>query len=147
MTSVTKNIYIDKLGNIVNEYNNTYHSTIKIKPFDVKSNTYIDSSKEIYNKNPKFKIGDTVRISKYKTFFENVTLQFVQKKFLWLKKLKIMYRGHEIVGTFYQKELQKIIKKEFRIEKVIKRKGDKLFVKWKGYDSSFNSWIDKKDVV
>ena len=82
-----------------------------------------------------------------KTFFENVTLQFVQKKFLWLKKLKIMYRGHEIVRTFYQKELQKIIKKEFRIEKVIKRKGDKLFVKWKGYDSSFNSWIDKKDVV
>ena len=50
-----------------------------------------------------------------------------------------MYHGHEIVRTFYQKELQKIIKKEFRIEKVIKRKGDKLFVKWKGYDSSFNS--------
>ena len=69
MTSVSKNIYIDKLGNIVNEHNNTYHSTIKIKPFDVKSNTYIDSSKEIYNKNPKFKIGDTVRISKYKNIF------------------------------------------------------------------------------
>ena len=53
----------------------------------------------------------------------------------------------EIVGTFYKKELQETNQKEFRIEKVIKRKGDKLYVKWKGYDSSFNNWIDKKDIV
>ena len=53
----------------------------------------------------------------------------------------------EIVGTFYEKELQKTNEKEFRVEKVIKRKGDKLYVKWKGYDSSFNSWIDKKDII
>ena len=52
--------------------------------------------------------------------------------------------GEEIIGTFYEKELQKTNQKEFRIEKVIKRKGDKLYVKWKGYDNSFNSWIDKK---
>ena len=56
-------------------------------------------------------------------------------------------KGEEIVGRFYQKELQKTNQKEFRVEKVIKRKGDKLYVKWKGYDSSFNSWIDKKDIV
>ena len=55
--------------------------------------------------------------------------------------------GEEIVGTFYKNEFQKANQKEFRIEKVIKRKGDKLYVKWKGYDSSFNSWIDKKDIV
>ena len=55
--------------------------------------------------------------------------------------------GEEIIGTFYEKVLQKIDQQEFRIEKVIKRKGDKLYVKWKGYDSSFNSWIDKKDLV
>ena len=55
--------------------------------------------------------------------------------------------GEEIIGTFYEKELQKTNQKEFRIEKVIKRKGDKLYVKWKGYDNSFNSWIDKKDLV
>ena len=55
--------------------------------------------------------------------------------------------GEEIIGTFYEKELQKTNQQEFRIEKVIKRKGDKLYVKWKGYDSSFNSWIDKKDLV
>ena len=49
-----------------------------------------------------------------------------------------------ITGTFYEKELQKISQEKFRIEKVLKRKGDKLYVKWKGYDSSFNIWIDKK---
>ena len=53
----------------------------------------------------------------------------------------------EIIGTFYEKELQKTNQKEFRIEKVIRKKGDKLYVKWKGYDNSFNSWIDKKDLV
>ena len=55
--------------------------------------------------------------------------------------------GGKIPGRFYEKELQKINQKEFRIEKVIKRKGDKLHVKWKGHDNSFNSWIDKKDIV
>ena len=54
--------------------------------------------------------------------------------------------GEEIIGTFYEKELQKTNQQEFRIEKVIKKKGDKLYVKWKGYNS-FNSWIDKKDLV
>ena len=52
--------------------------------------------------------------------------------------------SEEITGTFYEKELQKIDQQEFRIEKVIKKKGDKLYVKWIGYDNSFNSWIDKK---
>ena len=55
--------------------------------------------------------------------------------------------GEEITGTFYEKELQKIDQQEFRIEKVIKKKDDKLYVKWKGYDNSFNSWTDKKDLV
>ena len=69
--------------------------------------------------------------------------------------MKIQFHGHvisdlngeEIIGTFYEKELQKTNQKEIRIEKVIKRKGDKLYVKWKGYDNRFNSWIDKKDLV
>ena len=55
--------------------------------------------------------------------------------------------GEKIIRIFYEKELQKIDQKEFRIEKVLKRKGDKSYVKWKGYDNSFNSWIDKKDLV
>ena len=61
MTSVSKHVYIDKLDDIINEYNNTYHSTIKMKLVAVKTNTYIDSSKEINDKDPKFKIGDIVR--------------------------------------------------------------------------------------
>ena len=64
MTSVSKNVYIDKLDDIVNKCNNIYHSTIKIKLINVKSNTYIDSSKEINGRNPKLKIGDIVRILK-----------------------------------------------------------------------------------
>ena len=72
------------------------------------------------------------------------------KKYLLLKKLKIQFRGlngEEIIGTFYEKELQKTNQEEFRIEKVTRRKGDKLYVKWKGYDNSFNSWIDKANLV
>ena len=64
MTLISKNLYIDKLDDILDKYNNTYHSAIKMKPVDVKSNTYIDSGKEINEKDPKFKIGDNVRISK-----------------------------------------------------------------------------------
>ena len=55
--------------------------------------------------------------------------------------------GGPITRTFYEKELQKTSQEKFRIEKIIKRKGDKLYVKWKGYDNSFNSWIDKKDLI
>ena len=74
MTSVSKNVYIDRLDDIANVYNNTYHRTIKVKPVDVKDNTYIDSaqlhsSKEVNDKDPKFKAGDHVRISKYKNIF------------------------------------------------------------------------------
>ena len=66
MTSISKNVYIDKLDDIINKYNNTYHSTIKMKIVDVKSNTYIDSSKKINDKDPDFKIGDIVRTLRYK---------------------------------------------------------------------------------
>ena len=62
-TSVSKNVYIDKLDDIVSEYNNTYHRTIKMKPVDVKDNKYIDSKKEVNDKDPKFKVWDHVRIS------------------------------------------------------------------------------------
>ena len=64
MTSVSKNMYIDELDNIVSEYNNTYHKTIKMKPVDVKDNTYVDSKEEVNDKDPKFKVGYHVRICK-----------------------------------------------------------------------------------
>ena len=69
MTSISKNVYINKLGDIVVKYNNAFHSTIKMKPVDVKPNTYIDPSNEINYQDPKFKIGDIVRILKYKIIF------------------------------------------------------------------------------
>ena len=120
----------------------------------VKSNTHINSSKETNDKDPKFKIGDIVRISKYKNIFaEGYTLNWSDEVFViktvkntvsWTYVISDL-KGGEIVGTFYRKEMQKKKnQKEFRVEKVIKRKGDKLYVKWKGYDKSFNSWIDKK---
>ena len=88
MTSVSKNAYIDKLDDIVNKYNNRYNNIIKIKPIDVKSNTYIDSSKEINNKNPKFKIGDIVRISKYKNVFAKVYTPNWSEEVFVIKKAK-----------------------------------------------------------
>ena len=69
MTPISKNVYIDKLDDIVSKYNNTYHRTTKTKPVDVKPSTYINSSKEINDENPKFIIGDIVRISKYQNIF------------------------------------------------------------------------------
>ena len=68
MTSISKNVYIDKLDDIVNEYNNTYLRTIKMKPIDVKDNADINIGKEVNNKDPKFKVGDHVRISIQKHF-------------------------------------------------------------------------------
>ena len=91
MTSISKNVYIDKLDDIVNKYNNTYHSTIKMKPVDVKSNTYIDSSKEINDKDPKFKIGDIVRISKYKNIFaKGYVPNWCEEVFVILKEMKLL---------------------------------------------------------
>ena len=154
MTSISKNVYIDKLDDIVNEYNNTYHRTIKMKPIDVENNTYINFNKEVNNKDPKFKVSDYVRISKYKNIFAKGYIPNWSKEVFSKIKNTIPgtyiindLNGEEIIGPFYKKELQKTNQKEFRIEKAIKRKGDKLYAKWKGYDNSFNSWINKKDLV
>ena len=75
MTSISKNVYIDKLDDIVKKYNNTYHTSIKMKPVDVKDNTYIAFKKEVSDKNHKFKFGDHVRISKYKNIFAKGYIQ------------------------------------------------------------------------
>ena len=69
MTAVSKIVYINKIDDIVGEYNNTYDRTIKMKPIDVKDNTYVDSKKEVNDKDPKFKVGDRLRNSKYKNIF------------------------------------------------------------------------------
>ena len=127
---MTKNVYIDKLDDIVNEYNNAYHTTIKMKPIDVKDNTYINTDK-----------GYTPNWSEEVFIIKNV-----KNTVPWTYVINDL-NHEEITGTFYEKELQKASQEEFRIEKVIKRKGDKIYVKWKGYDNSFNSWIDKNDII
>ena len=156
MSSISKNVYIDKLDNIVNECNNTYHRTIKMKPIDVKDDIYINIEKEVNDKDPKFQVGYHVRISNYKNIFtKSYTTNWSEEIFM-IKRIKNPVpwnyvnhdlNGEEIISTFYKKELQKTNQEEFRTEKVIKEKGNNLYVKWKGYDNSFNSWLDKKDLV
>ena len=116
MTLVSKIVSIDKLDTIGNEYNNTYYRTIKMKPVDVKDNAYIDFNKEVNNKDSKFKVGDHVRISKYKNIFakgytpnwseEVFMIKKVKNTVLWTYVINDL-NGEEIIGTFYEKELQK----------------------------------------
>ena len=130
MTSISKNVYINKLDDIVNEYNNTYHRTIKINQV-VEDNTYIDSSKEVNDKDPKFIFGDHVRIFKYKNIFaKGYTSNWPENVFV-IKKVKNTVpgtyiindlNGDGIIGTFYENELQKTNQQEFRIEKISKKK-------------------------
>ena len=95
MTSVSKNVYIDKLNDIVNECNNKCHRTIKMKPVDVKHNTYINFEKQVNDKDPKFKAGDQVSISKYKNnFATGYTPNWSEEVFVIKKKLKIQLHGH-----------------------------------------------------
>ena len=112
--------------------------------------------KEVNDKDPKFKLGDRIRISKYKNILAKVYMPNWSEEVFVVSKNKDTVpwtyvindlNGEKIIGKFYEKELQKTNQQEFSIEKVIKRKGDKLYVKWKGYDNSYNSWINKKDLV
>ena len=133
------------LDNIANEYNNTVHRTIKMKPIEVTSDSYAEYNEDSNKNDPKFKVGDHVRISKYKNIFaKGYTPNWSEEVFV-INKIKNTVpwtyvisdlNGEEITGSFYEKELPKTSQKEFRIEEVLKRKGDKLYVKWEVYDNS-----------
>ena len=153
MTAISKNVYFDVLDDIFDKYNNTYHITIKMKPVDVGDDSFAEYNEESNEKDPKFKVGDHVRISNFKNVFAKGYAPNWSEEFFIIKKIRNTVpgtyiisdlNGEEIVGSFYGKELQKTNPKEFKIEKVIKRKGIKLYVKWKGYNNSFNSWLIKK---
>ena len=88
MTSVSKNVYIDKLDDIVDEYNNTYHRTIQMKPVDVEDNTYIDFEKEVNGEDPKFNVGDHVRISEYRNIFVKGYMPNWSRKVFAVSKIK-----------------------------------------------------------
>ena len=140
MTTISKKFYFDVLDDIVKNYNNTYHSTIKMKPINVKDDNFTEYTEESNKKSPKFKIGAHVRISKYKNIFakectpnwseEIFVVNNVKNTLPWTYEINDL-NGEEILGSFYEKELQKTNQKEFRIEKILKRKGYKLYVKWK----------------
>ena len=157
MILVSENVCIDKSDDVVNKYNNSSYSTIKLKPIGVKSSSYIKFCKKINEQDSRLKISDTVRISKYiKTFLQKSYVPNWSEESFVIKNVKKTVlcthvasdlKDEEVVRTLYVKELQKTKQKEFSFEKVIRRKGEKLYVEWKGYDSSFNSWVDKKYIV
>ena len=163
-TNKNTNIYIDILPGLVKDYNNTRHSSIKMTPvkaskkeneLTVLRNLYPEHL-EIYDINPKFSVGDRVRISKKKkTFEKGYTTRWTEEIFTIVEvkhsrppTYKIVdLNGEEIKGSFYEPELQKTSQEIFRIEKVIKKGKKKSLVKWKGYSDDFNSWVDNKDIV
>ena len=139
MVVVSNSVYFDVLDDIVN----TVHRTMKIKPIDVTSDSYAEYNEDSNENDPKFKIGDYVRISKYKNIFTKGYTQNWSEEVFVTSKIKNTVpwtyvisdlNDKRIAGTFDEKELQKTKKKkkkkkEYRIEKVIKRKGNKLYVK------------------
>ena len=127
MTAISKNVYFDVLDDIVNKYNNTVHRTIKMKPIDVTGDSYAECNKDFNKKNPKFKVGDHVRILKYKNIFaKGYTPNWSEEVFVVSKFKNTVPWAYvvsdlnceEITGSFYEKELQKPIQKEFRIKKL-----------------------------
>ena len=163
-TDNNTNVYIDILPDLVKDYNNTKHSSIKMTPVEAseKKNeltvwrNFYPNRLDILDINPKCSVGDKVRISKKKELFEKgYTTRWTEEIFT-ITKIKrtspITYKiadlnGEEIDGTFYEPELQKTSQQLFRIEKVIEKGKNKSLVKWKGYSNDFNSWVDNKDIL
>ena len=158
------NIYLNALPNLVREYNNTRHSSIKMTPVKASKkenelrvwrNLYPEHL-EVYDIKAKFSVGDKVRISKKKkTFEKEYTTRWTEEIFTIVEVKRtspVTYKiadlnREEIEGTFYEPELQKTSQELFRIEKVIKRGKKKSLGKWKGSSDDFNSWVDNKDIV
>ena len=153
---------IDVLDLLVDQYNNWYHSSIKMTPDEacrevhenkMWRNLFPEFCRTILT--PKFSIGDNVRITKKKkTFDKGYTHRWTEEIFTISKiqlTIPITYKitdciGEEIQGSFFERELQKTSQDVFRIENVLKTRGDKFLVKWMGYNDSFNQWVDNKDI-
>ena len=162
-TANNTNKYIDVLGEFVDKYNNTWHSSINMTPVEaskiintvtVYRNLYPDLTRRPMR--AKVKIGDKVRILKKKKFFEKgFTPNWTEEVFTVSKvqrtdpiTYKITdYNDEEIQGAFYEQELQKTTQEVFKIEKVVTKGKTKSLIKWKGYPASFNSWVDYKDLI
>ena len=162
-TDYNTNKYIDVLPDLVEDYNNTVHSSTKLTPVDASKkenelkvwrNLYPDRYKTS-RLNPKFSVGDEVRISRKKKVFEKGYTTRWTNEIFTIKEIRetdpITYKledleGEEIKGSFYAEELQKSKEQIYKIEKIIKKKNGKSYVKWKGYSDKFNSWVDDKNI-
>ena len=156
-------IWINDLNKLTNEYNNSYHRSIKMKPIDAskKSNENIIRNNlynfKYTNKKPKFTIGDRVRVSLLKNTFEkSYNSNWSQEIFIIddIKTSNVYYyflkdlQGDKIDGSFYEQELLKTKQNDlYIIEKIIKKVGNKYLVKWKNYSDKFNSYVNKNDIV
>ena len=163
-TDNNTNHYVNILPDLVEDYNDTRHSSIKMTPVEASKkknklmvwrNLYPEHL-EIRDVKPNFSIGDKVRISKKKkTFEKGYTTRWTEEIFTIVEvkhTSPVTYKiadlnQEEIRGSFYESELQKTSQQLFRIEKVIKRGKKKSLVKWKSYSDDFNSWVDNKDIV
>ena len=112
MTTISKNVYVDSLNDIVNKYNNTVHKTIKMKPIDVTNDSFAEYNKDSNKKGPKFKVNDHVRISKYKNIFaKGYVPNWLEKVFKvnWIKNTVpwsytiIDLNNKPLIGKFYEK--------------------------------------------
>lgn len=154
--------WIDKLGDVINRYNNTVHRTIGITPTNVtwKNEKRILNSAysniKIFNKKHKFKVGDIVRLSKTKHLFEKgYTASWTTELFKIVKvnlTNPVTYMledldGRPIKGCVYEEELQKTCSPNiYLVEKILKRNGDRLLIKWLGFKDTNNSWISSSDL-
>ena len=153
MTANSENVYFNFLNHIVGEYNNTYHKTIKMKSIDVKSDSFAEYNEESNEKDPKFKVGGHFRISKYKNIFakgyvpncseETFVINRIKNTVPWTYVISYL-NGRKIIGSFYEKELQKTNQKEFKMEKILKTKENKLYVKWKRYNNYLIAGLIKR---
>lgn len=155
--------WIDILPHLINQYNNTKHRTIKMRPKDVrkKHETYLLNSVyrnvKVASGRTKYKAGDSVRISKTKGVFNKGYHPSWSTEIFTIKKIQFTdpvtyklqdYLGHDIEGGFYEEELQKTkFPNVYLVEKVLKRKGSKVYVKWLGFNNSHNTWINNSDVI
>ena len=138
MTTISKNVYFDLLDDIVNKYNNTVHRTIKMKTIDITSDFYAEYNEDSNKNEPKLKVfakGYTPNWSE-----EIFVVSKIKNSVPWTSVISDL-NDEPNTGSFYEKELQKTSQEKSRIEKLIERKGDKLYVKWKGQDNLFNSLI------
>lgn len=157
--------WIDILPKLIDEYNNTRHRTIKMRPNDVDERNEQQLLNSVYRytaniaakQNTKFKVGDSVRLSKYKHVFEKGYTPNWTTEVFKIKRVRSTtnpityvledYNGEEIEGTVYAEEMLPVKYPDiYLVEKILRRKGDKVYVKWLGFGNEFNQWIDAKDV-